>query len=220
MTACVLTGPDGSTPLGFLCALGLLDVVTARAAPGDAPRLSWTTDGRWNPVLHGVASLDAVCDAVLEDSLTWGDDSFLGWSYGDGVRDLKPPPDLARTWLRRAAKSDRRHADIACGLVGDVAVDNKGAAKPGALHFTAGQQLFLATARDLRDSLTRERVSSTLCGPWIGDASVKSLNWGNEVTRRSSARWLVNGWHCSPWDCSRRFRGELGCTRPGSRVAI
>ncbi len=55
-----LTGLDGSNPLAFLAALGLLRVLDHRARQHrhngrtpTTPKLAWLDEGGWRPVLRG-----------------------------------------------------------------------------------------------------------------------------------------------------------------------
>ena len=64
----VLSGMDGSNPLGFLAALGLLRVLDDNNVdPKCAPRLSWADHGRWLPVLHWHGDKDALLDVIEQD---------------------------------------------------------------------------------------------------------------------------------------------------------
>lgn len=69
MSEVVLTGLDGSNPLGFLAALGVLRVLDdgARAEGGPRPTLLWREEGRWLPVVGGVGSVEEVVERVMGD---------------------------------------------------------------------------------------------------------------------------------------------------------
>jgi hypothetical protein len=184
-----LSGLDGTNPSAFLAALGVLG--STEAANG-AARLKWAYRGTWHPVLsssHGdAASLVRALDIDRQRCI---DDAALSLEY-DGKRDLKPPPSLCRTWLRRlAAEANPRHrrsVDWASAFVTDVAVDNNGNIKPTALHFTAGQQQFLQMARDLVTSVTESDLLEALLGPWQYARALPVMGWDNTASRDYALR--------------------------------
>ncbi|HEY6722747.1 MAG TPA: hypothetical protein VI197_01915 [Polyangiaceae bacterium] len=109
----VISGIDGSTPLGFLSALGLLLVVGDGAQGGLVPRLSWKQLDRWRPVLHGCGSNTRLAEVVYADSQRWDGAALLAFRYvkqekqgPKAVGGLKAPLAAVRAWL-----SARRDAD-------------------------------------------------------------------------------------------------------------
>ena len=205
-TPVVLTGLDGTNPLGFLAALGTLDVLHRRARshdPAKWPRLAWINRGTWQPVLHGPHSVDAVIDAVVEDLRLWDEDPALGLAYTkdgrrvapdhkDAIRDLKPPPEVMNTYLgdqaARAAQGESKGAELAAAFGTCEALDGSGQVKPTALHFTAGQQRFLSMVNILRDGVRREDVVEALVGPWSGTSRLPSLSWDASAPRMYALR--------------------------------
>jgi len=95
----LLTGIDGSNPLGFLAALGTLKILHDRHMAGAMdvlPRLSWENDGCWRPRLWGVEDIDAVFDVVLQDRETWKSEPALDLAYdenGQLVRNVEENVD-------------------------------------------------------------------------------------------------------------------------------
>lgn len=198
-----LHGIDGSNPLGFFAALGVLRVVDdqARATSAPTPRLSWVDDGAWQAVVHGPYDLEEIIKAVLDDHARWEEEPAFTFAYRKGggrvdpiaagaVRDLKPTPLDMRALLEetaeRAATGDVRSARHAAAYATDVAVDNAGKTKPTALHFTAGQQTFLGAVAVIHANLTEEDVREALAGPWSRSSSLKTLGW--DVMGAFSAR--------------------------------
>jgi hypothetical protein len=161
------TGLDGSNPLGFLAALGVLEALSERGVP---VRLAWRDDGVWRPVFTGTdAAIDQVIDWLDADRETCASDPALHLEY-DGARDLKPPPERFRAYLLdlvgRASPAARRSVDWAACFASDVVVDNNGNTKPTALHFTAGQQQFLKMVLELAAGVNRDDIREALVGPW------------------------------------------------------
>lgn len=228
----LLTGFDGTNPLGFLAALGVLRTLHEQALAMNslAPRLSWENNGRWLPRLWGMPDIEAVIEAVLEDLKTWESEPALELAYGedgnfavqeghgnrdsgDGgtdasessapeaedmkradkkpgaetsskdkiKRDLKPKPEVLRTFLSGLVESSHlrreRSLSVAAAFGTETAIDNKGNVKPTAFHFTAGNQAFLSMVRQLRDRITRNDIEEALVGPWTKTSMLPSLSW-------------------------------------------
>jgi len=187
----VLTGLDGSNPLGFLAALGVLNVL---ADTGGAPKLAWRS-GDWRPTIVDaeVADREALLARLHEDLGTWSDDACLALKYSKGEKrakpawDLKPPPEKFRSYLKQlVAASDprrRRSVDFAAAFATETAQDNNGNTKPTALHFTAGNQQFLSMVAKLRDLVTRNDFEEALFGPWRYERVLPVLGWDCSAAR-------------------------------------
>lgn len=189
MIPVVLHGPDGANPLGFLCALGLLRVLKEHRPHA---RLSWQDLGRWHPVVHGLESVEEAVEVAWQDLESWREEPAFDLIYVKGdraVRDVKPPPDLWSKHLVHCGNHPRSLALVASWAT-DVVVDASGQCKPSALHFTAGQQQFLAMARELRDGLGRDDLVEALAGPWRGDRlpALPELGWNAAVSRDYALR--------------------------------
>lgn len=198
MTEIVLTGIDGANPLGFLAALGVLNVANEQLGVEAGIRLSWRDEGYWRPVVQ--AKIDAftaerLVAVLMTDRAAMADEPALDLSYGDGgaiVRDLKPPPGVYRAFASsqaaQATSDSRRGADYAAAFATDIAVDNRGNTKPTALHFTAGQQKFLEMVRALRAEVTEEDLHEALFGPWAYRRPLPVLQWDASVFRDYALR--------------------------------
>jgi len=194
----VLSGLDGSNPLGFFAALGLLRVLNDETSGNDpAPRLSWEEQGRWVPVLHWNGARDDVVEAVRRDldasrrmvalELAYAADGNPNHGDADAIRDLKPLPETLRRfqdgiaanlkWSVGDPMRSRRSVDLAAAFGNEIATDNNGRVKPTAFHFTAGQQTFLSMVRDLADGTGREHLEEALWGPWLSESKLPSLSW-------------------------------------------
>lgn len=212
-----LTGLDAQNPLAYLVALGCLDAATDQCSrTGFAmPTLAFQRGARVQPVLHGpFESVDDLLDLLENDlDLIAGrkgevPDPFLNLQYETGpgkyARDLKPPPDFFRTFAKdlvlSATPTERRTVDWASSTLTDVAVDNNGACKPFALHFTAGQQQFLKVARELLEGspagttkhgsrrVDRDDLSEAITGPWLDSRSLKVFCWSPAQERLYALR--------------------------------
>lgn len=195
MTELVLTGLEGRNPLGFLAALGTLNAladVVSQDAP--EPRLSWRSIGTYRPVLANGPEREVLLDLLVRDAASFGSELALQLRYkkaGEGAEahDLKPPPEDFVRYLRALVESDsRRGLAYAAAFATDVALDNNGNTKPTALHFTAGQQEFLAMVHELRQGVTREDFQEALFGPWSYARPLPVLQWDNSQTRDYALR--------------------------------
>lgn len=191
----VLSGVDGSNPLGFLAAVGLLRWLTEEDPEQDGVvTLHWRDEGVWRPVLGGVSDLEGAIQRIADDARSWLDAPALNLSYEKvdkkGVKvvyDLKPPPDVFRDWLRSLQGQARGQEFAAAYGVAEV-TDNNGNVKPTALHFTAGQQVFLEMVRALAEQVLVEDLWEALFGPWAYARKLPSLSWDATVSRDYALR--------------------------------
>ncbi|MGE3966384.1 MAG: hypothetical protein AB7I09_19965 [Planctomycetota bacterium] len=177
-------GLDGSNPLGFLAALGLLRIVP-RA------RLGFSDDGSFHAILHAtdlnstdlpvVVARDAQAEA--EPNGAWRLTYTKAATKSQGpqtVADLKAPPSDFRRFLAtsidRWIGGEEEAAAYAASYGTDVAVDGKGNTKPTAFHFTAAQQTFLGTVDAVRSSVTQEWTAESLF-EGHGQRSGPNLRW-------------------------------------------
>ena len=209
MTSVELTGLDGSNPLALFCALGAL--VAADDAHGMAktprPRLSWRLDGFWKPTLHANIAADELVALLEADRQSCVYEPALRFTH---LKDAKPaeegktqpepqfaaevkprPADLRKAlldWVPTAKPSSRRTLDWFTAFVAEGAYDNNGAGKPSALHFTAGQQLFLKAACELVEKTTADEIRAALFGPWATTSLLPVMAWDNSETRDYALR--------------------------------
>lgn len=184
-----LSALDGSNPLGFLAALGVLTGI-ADSSPGAC--LKWHHEGAWRPILSSeFPAIEDVAECLDADRRRCIGARVLALSY-DNKRDLKPPPPGFRDYLLELSTeitaADRRSVDWACAFATDVAVDNNGNTKPTALHFTAGQQQFLQMAGELADGVTREDLREAVEGPWKYQRPLPVMGWDATVSRDYALR--------------------------------
>jgi hypothetical protein len=212
----VLPGLDGANPLAFLAALGVLRALDYRARLHDrvAPRLAWTDDGYWQPVIHGYPSVDAIIGELLEDKATWQDDPAFLLAYdetgetlldprtvsGKLSRDLKPRPAALRKFLddlgaRAVSRKNfaehvelRRSLDTAAVYGSELVQDNNGNTKPTGFHFTAGNQQFLKALSQLQTGVTSSDLLEALAGPWLRESTLPNMSWDATYARLYALR--------------------------------
>lgn len=203
MNVLSLDGLDAQNPLAFFAALGLLRVCDfhAQKQGHERPRLSFVDEGRQTPRLHTPLTLDTLVKLVLDDAALCANDDALRLAYSDddeevapetpeATRDLKPPPLVARAYLARLARGQRRAADLGAALFSELVQQGTDGnrAKPTAFHFTSGQQQFLKMAEDLRVGITAAHVVEALIGPWRNESPLPSFAWDASVTRMYALR--------------------------------
>lgn len=124
----LVPGVDGSTPLGFLAGLGLLQVLEDQEESGEiAPRLAWRQVDAWRPVLFGAPSLESLAQVVLEDCASWAGSPVLGFRYvkqekkgPKPVGGLRAPLAVVRAWQRtRRDLEDETSLSYGAGLFCD-----------------------------------------------------------------------------------------------------
>ncbi len=165
-----LAGVDGSNPLGFLAALGLLRVV-----PG--AKLGFSDDGSFRAFVDGLEDTESDLARCISDDAKAAEDSRAPWrfTYTKGatkkrgpqeVADLKPPPGDFKRFLATCVEAWLSGNEDAAGYAAaygtDVAVDGKGNTKPTAFHFTAANQTFLGAVEVIRASVTPTWVRESL----------------------------------------------------------
>lgn len=170
MTRIQLVGVDGSKPLGFLAALGLLRVV-----PG--VKLGFSEDGSFRAFVEGFHKRESDLAVVIADDAEAAGSVSAPWRFmymkaatkkqgPQQVADLKPPPEDFKKFLEICIdawlKGNDEAAAYAAAYGTDVAVDGKGNTKPTAFHFTAAQQTFLGAVEGIRASVTQEWVETSL----------------------------------------------------------
>ena len=173
-----LTGLEGTNPLGFLAALG---VQVAFASEAKQPRLWWSDDIIPHAVVDKEFGIEPMVDQCIKAFSIWKDSHAINPKLPDGMPipkgdELKLTPEDLRTYISLSDQSDSGDSLITA-LVAEGSLDNQGVAKPSDLYFTAGQQKFLASARQILDGVSREDLLSCLEGPWNYDSELPSLGW-------------------------------------------
>lgn len=198
-----LSGLKGTNPLGFLAALGVLDVATRQRLPNErVPRLWWTDEIEPIAQLEGVDTIDELIRRIEIDRERWADSPTLkpiiNGHLHDDVKVSTEVPDPAdstsadgrselQIWIDQVLETGD-DADIALlfALVAEGSTGRSSAeAKPSHLHFTAGQKRFLKMARTLQANVTTDDFSEALVGPWLFSSPLPVFDWdtsrGNRI---------------------------------------
>jgi hypothetical protein len=170
---------EGTNPLGFLAALGVLDALSTTPA---VATLRWTDELVPYAIIGGVGDLNELLDVLDRDREQWAGNPMLRFSADNLLTDAKPGDKRLREWFE-SVSDDFRAADHLCALVAEWAFDNNKRAKPTHLHFTAGQQQFLSMIRDLMAGVDRDRLFEAVCGPWRYDSPLPTLSWDSRGER-------------------------------------
>lgn len=196
-----LTGLDAQNPLAFFAALGLLRILDFHHCERSLPRptLSFTSDGLYCPILGTPLEWGTLVETILWDAKNQSADPALRLAYSEAgtlvspestgaIRDLKPKPTAAKQFLDALATAPRRSSDLASAFFSELVKDNNQNTKPTSLHFTAGQQTFLAFVENLRSGIRESDVTEALIGPWRSQSTLPSLNWDASSSRNYALR--------------------------------
>jgi hypothetical protein len=126
-----LRGLDGSTPLGFLAALGLLEVATREFGERGSATIAWQWNGTWTPVLSPALPPAELAAMVLRDRDQSLSGPILQFQYlkrekreVKRVGALTPPVAVLRAWLKnRVVEGDTHSLRHASGLMTELATD-------------------------------------------------------------------------------------------------
>jgi hypothetical protein len=189
MNELLLTGLDGANPLAFMAALGVLEALSETHS---AATLHWRYHGGWRPVVQAPdLTRESLIVLLDEDRQRCANDPALALEYA-GTHDLKPPPRVFREYAARileaSSMTQRRSIDWVAAFATDIAVDNKGNTKPTALHFTAGQQTWLAMVLQLVAMVEPEDFSEALWGPWTYQRLSPVMGWDATANRDYALR--------------------------------
>lgn len=177
MSDLALPGLTGTNPLGFLAALGVLDILNS-----EDPNVTirWTDELIPRALLASKLDHEALLDVIEADQQRWVRSSVLSFPRdGKPLPDVKPGAEDLRRWYEDVRDTDPCvDGAMLCALVAEGAFDGGGkAAKPTHLHFTAGQQRFLQMVRELASKVDRDRIDEAVRGPWRYDSEFPSLSW-------------------------------------------
>jgi hypothetical protein len=178
-----LPGIDGANPLGFLAAMGLLRLLSAKAG-----RIRFAHDGTNRAIVEGDVDGQGIADLVASDASASAKRPSLAIEYEKKeknkikrVRDLKSPPGVFEQLLVAAKKcwiggEDREFVSDLAAFATSLEVDGKGNTKPTAFHFTAANQEFLKAADESRRKVTADEVRESLFAEH-GRKPGKNLRW-------------------------------------------
>lgn len=190
MTRIELVGAEGSNPLGFLAALGILRIVPNA-------KLGFSNDGSFRAFIGGLELSERGLATLITADAQAAANACAPWRFTymktatkkqgpQKVADLKPPPDDFRKFLTACIQAwltgNDEAAAYAAAYGTDVAVDGKGNTKPTAFHFTAANQTFLGAVEGIRASLTQEWVETSLF-TGHGERKGSNLRWNPGAER-------------------------------------
>jgi hypothetical protein len=174
-----LTGLDGSNPLAFLAALGVLRLLTSYSNAANV-RLAWNRELR--PMVH----LDASSSSSIADVLLGG----LRVAVDEGVASLGEiigvPVEQYRDFCNGKSVDIYQRSGIsklmfAAAFASDAVVDSaKGTVTPTALSFSnkQGGKLLLKDFRTLASQATSERIHAALFDRWCySDTGFPTFRW-------------------------------------------
>lgn len=206
MSELVLTGLDGSNPLGYLAGVGVLEALATQL---DDVRLTWRNVGGWRPVVTGVDSMPALVEAVLDDASGARAEGLLAFRSvkveKNGprvVQKFSTSGSVVRRWLRDHVDGGRVGiANDALGLVcpdAFEAEDEKKVpspeqlaregigfdpqiplhwyAQPTPFDFTSRNAQFLDQLRIIRDGLTAEVIAADITSG-LGANAPRIMGW-------------------------------------------
>ena len=189
-----LPGLDGSNPLGFLAALGVLRTLSESHA-STTVKMSWRVTGAWVPTV----TTDAPCTeaSLLEtlDATLSADESLEPFVLGT---DLNVSPTVFRDYAldmsARATASRRRAVDFVAAFGCDGVArkaGQKAVIEDCELRTMsgAGHQHFLASMRQLVQITTPEHLRAALFVPWLYQDAPPILRWDPQDDRRYALRW-------------------------------
>jgi hypothetical protein len=188
----LLTGIDGSNPLGFLAAIGTL---RALSLDTDDTRLCWKKhENAWRPVLMISAQLDE--DAFVEQLARKLATSIPAEVFALGDNP-SVPLDVFRTYSEAsvvaALNGHRIRSDFAAAFAGEYPVDKDGKVPDTALRTMsgAGHQHFLKFMRNFTEQVQPSHLHKTLFEPWRYDDPVQNmtLRWDPSDDNRYALRW-------------------------------
>jgi hypothetical protein len=181
---------DGSNPLGFFAALGLIRLIPKA-------RIGFSNDGAYQAFLETPSMVESDIVKFIHADAVAGESESAPWRFTyikgatkkrgpEMVADLKAPPDVFRGFLVASIKSwlvgDTEGVGYGAAYATDCAVDGKGNTKPTAFHFTAAHQTFLGNAESIRESLTEDWIAMSLFRG-AGERSGKNLRWNPGAER-------------------------------------
>jgi len=198
----VLRGLDGTTPLGFLAALGLVNALRGRL-----PNLclAWTTDdGGWVAKLgSSVPIRQADLLDMLEKTLVRSLDRHPARLYAA----VKQQPEEVFLEVRQAAAVDCRwEADFLAAIASNLAP-----ADATSQLQTTRRDYHVGNIKSILEKTKREHLSRTLFKPWdyADPMDNQSLHLDPSEDRRHASQW-----HKPSGDPTRKQRGTmLGANR-------
>ncbi len=183
-----MIGIAGSTPIGFMAALGVLRSVSAGGEINN-PRIYWKLYDDWIPVL-------VTDDDITKDTLVSFLDSYRKQRLNkfftvDDIRMARE--DFEAEAVRLIDSSDhinREMPDYWAAFASEMVLDkSKGLVKPTDFYMVSGQQKFPERVKRNLQNLSDKKLYEALFGPWRYDDSHDFANgWDPSTYRRHAFR--------------------------------
>jgi len=194
-------GVDGSNPLAFLAALGMLRTLDL-AWPEREVRMAWRASrGAWRPyfVAEGRICRESIVAAVVDHLELGNYEPSLHPHLTLGKNLSVPPADFRRHAIQSAAsatRTDRRWADFVASFGCEVLRHDK----LDRIAYTefcfisgSGHQHYLETMQKLLVSTSREQVDAALFEPWQYRDERLSMRWDPADSREHAYQWTAPG---------------------------
>jgi len=203
MTEIVLTGLEGSNPIGALASFGLLRM-SSRINEMKGTRLRWKVkdeDGYQTDEALAVLDVPGQIDKeklieyihiyVKKEYDSGQYDNIFGLDKKD---DKKTESKKFKSWTEKlnenASSDEREEIDYLSAYGSEVSTNKKGNIKKTLFYMISGQQTFFITTREIYDVVDRnsEKIREALFGPWKYEDDVHSLGWDPQTTRLHAYR--------------------------------
>jgi hypothetical protein len=189
----ILRGIDGSNPLAYLAALGVLRLLDSATT---GVKLRWVLDGVWRPELSGLKDQDeqSLCE-VLASAQGVPTEAFSGLG-----KNITVGPKIFGKFAAEAGRSasagDRRAADFAASFGSEACIEEK----KDRIQYTSlcfitgsGHQDFLETMKKLAEQAGAEHLRRTLFEKWEYSDEGLSMRWDPAEAREYALRWKDPG---------------------------
>ncbi len=190
----LLNGLDGSNPLGFLAAVGVLRVATKADSYSDW-RVRWEMrGGHWSPVLLGdkVLAADGLIELLVPALTEMKGDHAFGFA-DDLTINCEEFRQVAQAACNAADLKDRHYADFIAAFGCDsVPISAKNSRIQDTALRTmsgAGHQHFIGSMRELVEKTNPGHLRASLFEQWQYSDSKPSLRWDPVDDRRYALRW-------------------------------
>jgi hypothetical protein len=187
----ILSGIDGSNPLGYLAALGVLRLLS-HSNPD--VRMRWVRDGAWRPEISGPDYLDesAICGELLKAPPA----PAAMFIEVLGSKNITVDSATFRRLTVQAGDSasfrDRRAGDFLASFGSEGCEDQR----KGRIAYTSfcfitgsGHQDFLDTMRALGKKTSADDIRRALFTRWDYSDKGSSMRWDPADAREYALRW-------------------------------
>jgi len=201
MTEIVLTGLEGSNPIGALASFGLLRM-SSRINEMKGTKLRWNIRDKDGFLTDEALAVLDVPGQINKEKLIdliytsikkrrHDDENIFEWDKkGDKEIDSKNFKLRMEKLNENASSDEREEIDYFSAYGSEVATDKDGNIKKTLFYMISGQQTFLITTRKIYDVVDKnmEKIREALFEPWKYEDDVHSLGWDPQTTRLHAYR--------------------------------